>query len=126
MNKEQVENLIDRLAPETEVSYGKVDKKSGMQAVFPQPTDCSVRFGNVLDRIAEARLEGEQDFTKARSMFLLALWEPFGFSKSLQDIVEASGWGVDAVENAAKGIKAKILKDPNARKLFCFLNEIFN
>lgn len=58
---------------------------------------------------------------------LLFLWGECGFTKSLQEIVEESGWEevVDDDLPGSRAVIVKRLKDPNARQLFDFLSTLF-
>lgn len=55
------------------------------------------------------------------------LWGECGFTKSLQEIVEESGWEevVDDDLPGSRAVIVKRLKDPNARQLFDFLSTLF-
>lgn len=99
MNKQQVETIIDKLA-------GRCHCYDSCSPKFKHP----VLIGDVLEKIyAETELE-DNDYTASRVM---ELWQPCGFSKSLQLISE----DLDFKENPSRMVRA--------RNLFEFLDDTF-
>jgi hypothetical protein len=147
--KQQVENLIDRLADKT-LSFGCYVQMPWQKAtpvlyviedkVFINPKGYVLKslihktlghpttIGRVLE-IIENRVIRESERKKMREGILniMNFWGLCGFAKSLQQIVEDSGWEkiyTSGVEGSAVRHFEYQLKDENAHKLFTYLLEI--
>lgn len=122
MNKSKVDAIIDKLA----------SQKSYCRCVGKDKAHHHVRIGDVLQKTDES----DEVYS---AIELLTLWQPCGLSKSLQQIVEESGFEkTHGHTKEGKYVCAKCekscekydpgiiyqLKDPSARKLFEFLNKI--
>jgi len=93
-----------------------------------------ITIGNVLENMKEKGLYCEfLGGESANVNFLMKYWSNCSFSKSLQEIVEASGWkseyvGREVCEehncNYCHCEKYQVLTSPEANALFSFLQEI--
>lgn len=129
MTKEEVHQIIEKLADgEYEVhclcTCFVCEVCEGHQSMK------EVRIGDVLEVI---KVEIKGDFFRGREMYLLNLWLPFGFSKSLQEIIEDSGWedcwcgelnGSHSRNCVKKRASSVALKSSSAKALFEFLKTI--
>ena len=153
-DKKQIDELIDRLADKSlsfgcrvGVNFPDVRQSDGSQEFsfgiyiceldgrhfvlcgqFVEECDIDsleilghpILIGDVLERMENCIAHCER---------LLYLWQPLGFTKSLQEIIQESGWE-EVYEFSGDGQKkyrsyeGETLKDPNARALLDFLIEI--
>ena len=100
-----------------------------------------IYIGTVLEKTSNTENDVQRNYDR---LILCDLWQPLGFSRSLQEICEASGWedtfkcGCEGslLKNGARGIplvhiskkhpseKLYVLTSPEANALFSFLQEI--
>jgi len=119
MNKEQVSELMKSLEPPCNC--------------YECVGECHlVRIGDVLET-PEIVIAIDDEERSEKIYEIWGLWYEFGTNKSLQEIVEEVGWEKllikhrrqqDGTEEPSEW--GEQLKDPNARALFNFLNDIFN
>jgi len=98
MKKEQVENLIDRLArkmmaPDLEDEFPFERKITEEGQLCYEEINSPVNIGDVLEEIyhhggLRLNFEEPSNFYLSKSVKLLRFWRPCGFTKSLQDIKE--------------------------------------
>lgn len=125
--KENVEKLIEKLADVEEF-----DTEVGKQKVTHP-----VRIGDVLEKYdywnwTKCAEYSDTEGYESHLDKLVFLWEPCGLTKSLQEIVEESGYEeceeptreVDMNGDVCSWYVTEELKRPNARALFEFLLEI--
>lgn len=83
-----------------------------------------ILIGDVLERIV-SRVSSDPYYNDDDICMLVQAWQECGLKKSLQEIIEASGW--DTTEEFKNSMSThcgganQILKDPNARALIEFL-----
>ena len=164
MNKQEVEQLIDRLADKT-LSFGcevkhplddeiyiysgkdkgdtclvrKSDYENGYSGVVGENIlGHPIRIGDVLERI----IKPAEVTTIVESLTgVIKYWQPLGFDKSLQQIVEGSGYNTcnpdnnnlcdtcgtqDSSHHSAQCTDNTVehLKSPEARELLEFINNV--
>jgi len=96
----KAEQIIEKLNGEQKIIYGGIDKKANMQAIEVIPPK-PILIGDCLEAMAEAC----KGVWKIQAfMELIRLWQPLGFTKSLQELELT----------------------PQASALILFLYEIFN
>lgn len=165
LTRQEVEGVIERLVDKTlSFGCLLEDKKTGLLSRFVRTTNGGevsivgnvtgifspitfsdefilrghpIYIGNVLDKISKGewnRTECNHDIGITLEKVMM-LWEPLVFSKSLQEIIEASGWeevecidsecpcGVFPLRNNNCPYKA-IIKSPETNALFSFLLQI--
>ena len=115
LTREEVEAVVERFAGNRIGSLAKF-------SIMP------IRLGEVLDKM-QTHEDGEISSVAAMEfsiLELLDLWQPLGFSRSLQEIVQASGWEytLTARDEDSSIRKAEVLTSPEANALFSFLQEI--
>jgi hypothetical protein len=141
MTKDQVNALIDRLADKT-LSFGCEVRRLGVNSGHPILVIQEMRDSCwVFDDMGIDKLPTHEDWNyeilghpillgdvlekirlRSDEIIVLSLWEKNGYSKSLQQIVEESGWmdcGCGVAENEF------YLKSPEANALFEYLDELF-
>ena len=96
-------------------------KKSQIKEVLGHP----IYLHNILDK-AEVVLCWEEEERKDKIYEIWCLWYECGLSRSLQEIVDASGWKytLTAEEEDSSIRKQQVLTSPEANALFSFLQEI--
>lgn len=127
MNKQQTERLIEFLSDKA--GYIRTMNDNG---VLTQESVISsfILIGDVLERIDEV-IGGRNSYVGQTSYCdeLLHLWAKCGFTKSIQEIVEESGYeNVSDLVYRESGENVNIgkLKDPSTSALIEFLISIFN
>ena len=104
-----------------ETNIIKFDRVNDKYQIIGRP----VVIGNVIEKLySKIFLQGEPYF--------LQLWQPLGFSKSLQEIIDGSGYVTQTINllifrdklEPSDIIKTNYLKSPEANALFTFLQEI--
>lgn len=98
-----------------ETNIIKFDRVNDKYQIIGHP----VVIGNVIEKLySKIFLQGETYF--------LQLWQPLGFTRSLQDICEASGWEytLTARDEDSSIRKTEVLTSHEANALFSFLQEI--
>lgn len=118
--KQEIQELIERLADK---EYHPGDKRKTDPQVHP------VLIGDVLERMRAENLrfsqieDGSKRPAYLETAVLVRLWMPCGFTKSLQQIVEESGWEdhCDPDCGMCNPDAFPQLKSPSAQALFEFL-----
>ena len=91
-----------------------------------------IYIGTVLEKTSNTENDIQRNYDR---LILCDLWQPLGFSRSLQEICEASGWkDIECIDPDCKCGSFPIrnntclykthLKSPEANALFTFLQEI--
>jgi len=83
-----------------------------------------VLIGDVLKRISIRSLEETEIWASRNFKSIVSVWESCGFTKSLNEIMEDSGFE-EQTWTSNPPIVVEQLKDPSARALFEFLGDIF-
>ena len=89
ITKQQVEGLIERLG-------GKITTDEGWFKCY-----IPITIGNVLDKMRESDFFIGGDGSVGEAELLICYWMPLGLSRSLQDIVNESGYRPEASELCA-------------------------
>ena len=136
-DKKQVEELIAKLGTEREILYrcNRVWEAWNIGTMTEsdfEEVESEVLIGDVLEKMKnDIEIEiitkdnwgidvGSYDVAK-----LMNLWGVCGFTRSLQVIIEASGWEDGYDDDKSKtNAYPKQLKDPDARALLEFIGEL--
>lgn len=119
LTRQEVEAVVERFEKEKYSNYGE-------RALY---------IGDVLEKIQNNEFFYSIEYEKGDAEELIMLWKPLGLSRSLQEIIEESGWiykgqvdcCIDCHNDAPRcGEKCdeQILKSPEANALFNFLQEV--
>lgn len=122
LTRQEVEEVVEKLGGVKEIFACRVVNGKSK----PFKVIGTVYIGNVLEKMQG---EGEEKLSVGAMEFdileLITLWEPLGFSKSLQEIIEESGWRTVFIDDATPTQhEIEILGSPEANALFSFLQEI--
>ena len=111
--KQRIDDLIKRTAEKIIVSGSVVGGKTNddHEEVLFAP----ITIGRVLELDSKNTCDLNGCYVE-----LCRLWQPCGFAKSLQELIEESGY----IDCGCEGEKHDYLKNPNTRALFEYLIDI--
>lgn len=137
ITKEQYEELIDKLG-----AYDKIKRHPDM--ILGKEYEKQILIGDCLEKMGMEFCEATPHKSTTKGYRLAELWHNCGFSKSLQTIVEESGWEIKRTKNHQNGCcfmdnlseskcdcgaswvtTEEKLKSPEANELLSYLYKLF-
>lgn len=135
MTKQEIESLIDRLSPDDRESgtyCTRCDLEITVCGTCEFQLMAPVRIGDVLEKINANAYDLDRDIVDV-TLKILSKWKPFGFTKSLQQIVDENGFfrpcRITHLDHSggkcADCCEDEYLKSHEARAFFECLAELF-
>lgn len=120
LTRQEVEAVVERLKEKNECLAHRYC------VVCKRRRNTQITIGHVLFWMQNVSCEHMDDDTFGiYCKKLCLLWEPLGFKKSLQEVIEESGWRTVFIDDATPTQhEIEILGSPEANALFSFLQQL--